>query len=105
MVDLSNADLRRAQVPGPQASWQEIEHFALTFDGYQRIGQRLGALAEQHRAAGTLPHELDELRGCLFLEQRRWRHFQSVPDEKAMQHIRALVEEIRRQLMGMTPSW
>lgn len=105
MTTLSNTDLRRAQVPAPQASWQDIEHFALTFDGYKSIGQRLAALADQHRAAGTVPTELDELRGCLFHEQRKWRHFQSAPDEAAMRHIWALVEEIRRRLTLLPLNW
>jgi len=29
------------QIPAPNATWREIEVFALTFDGYKRIGLRL----------------------------------------------------------------
>ncbi len=38
---------------------------------------------------------LDDLRTCLFFEQRRWRHFDRHPDEKSMTYIRALVEAVR----------
>lgn len=102
---LSNETLRRAQVPAPDAPWEAIEPFALTFDGYAKLGQRLGELAEKHLAAGTVPDDLDELRGCLFFEQRRWRHFQSRPDERAMVHVRRLLDAIRRKLLALPPRW
>lgn len=85
------------EIPKPGATWREIEAFALTFDGYKVIGPRLGELAQRHREARTVPEDLNELRGCLFLEQRSWRHVQSVPDEKGMRHIWALIEAIRRK--------
>ena len=82
-------------IPGPNATWAEIEAFAVTFNGYARIGPRLGELARHHLRNGTIPSTLDELRGCLFLEQRRWRHQMSWPDERGLAHIRALIEGIR----------
>ncbi|MDP2272889.1 MAG: hypothetical protein Q8N23_27085 [Archangium sp.] len=100
-TELSNDDLKRAQVPRADASWEEIEAFALTFGGYQRIGSRLTDLANQHGKAGTVPTDLDELRGCLFFEQRRWRHFSERPSQDAMRHIRALIEGIRVALTRM----
>lgn len=90
--------LEGVPIPGPNAPWREIEVFALTFDGYKRIGPRLGELAERHRKARTVPDDLDELRGCLFLQQRSWRHAQCVPDDAGMKHIRALIEGIRKKL-------
>lgn len=67
---IENDALTLGDVPSPHARWEELAQFALTFNGYQRIGPRLGELAAQHREAGTIPTTLDELRGCLFLEQR-----------------------------------
>lgn len=82
-------------MPGPDARWEQIEPFALTFDGYAAFGKELGPLAQRHREADTVPLTLDELRGCLFLEQRSWRHVGGRPDERAMRHIRELLEAIR----------
>lgn len=95
---IPNDVLKRAQVPPPGASWDAIEAFALTFDGYAAFGNKLGELAEKHRAAGTVPTDLDELRACLFLEQRSWRHAGSVPDRAGLAHIQRLLEGIRRAL-------
>lgn len=95
---ISNDVLKRAQVPPAGAPWEAIEAFALTFDGYAAFGNTLGPLAEQHRKAGTVPTDLDELRACLFLEQRSWRHVGSVPDRAGLAHVERLLEGIRRAL-------
>ena len=92
---ISNEALQLADLPPPDAGWKEIEPFALTFNGYEAIGQRLGDLAEGHARAGTLPEDLAELRGCLFFEQRRWRKFDEPPEGKPMKHILRLLEAIR----------
>lgn len=92
---IENDALTPADVPSAHARWEDLERFALTFDGYKRLGPRLGELAAQHREANTLPATLDELRGCLFLEQRSWRHVGGRPDERAMTHLRRIVEAIR----------
>jgi hypothetical protein len=99
--EIANADLREHDVPGPDAGWHEIGRFALSFNGYERWGS-FGRCAEignrgleGFRETGTLPESLDELRTCLFFEQRRWRHFGLDPDEQAMGYIRTLVQAIR----------
>lgn len=102
---LSNETLRRAQVPAPDAPWDAIEPFALTFDGYAKLGPRLGDLANGHLEAGTVPDDLDELRGCLFFEQRRWRHFGERPDARTMAHVRRLLDAIRRKLLALPVRW
>jgi hypothetical protein len=96
--EILNEDLKLEQVPGADATWERIEQFALTFYGTARIGKRLPELAESHRLGGTVPQGLDELRGCLYFEQRKWRHFMSRPDTKALRHLRALIEGIRQEV-------
>lgn len=91
---IDNADLKRAQVPGPNATWAEIEAFAVTFDGYRRFGNRLDALTSEHRRNGTVPESLDELRGCLFFVQRVLRHQMSRPDAQGLAFVRKLLEAI-----------
>jgi len=95
---IENAELKRAQVPGPNATWAEIEPFALTFNGYARFGNRLDELTSEHRRNGTVPSTLDELRGCLFFVQRVLRHQMSRPDERGLAFIHALLGGIRNAL-------
>ena len=92
---ISNEALELANLPPANAGWKEIERFALTLNGYEAIGQRLGDLADGHARAGTRPEDLTELRGCLFFEQRRWRQFDEPPQGKPMEHIVGLLEAIR----------
>ena len=101
------ADFRRAlteeSMPGPNARWMpDIAEFALTFDGYQALGDRTGDLAtaakHEWSVNGVLPQGLIELRSCLFFEQRRYRHFGWDPDEDAMVYIRSLIEAIRERV-------
>ena len=95
METISNEALAPSDVPPLDAPWKDIEKFALTFNGYEAIGQRLGDLANSHAQAGTVPVDLTELRGCLFFEQRRWRQFEEPPHGKPMEHIHRLLEAIR----------
>ncbi len=88
------------KIPADDAPWVDIETFALTFDGYEAFGNALVEISNRHMNAGTVPSTLEELRGCLFFEQRRWRHFGEAPDERALRHIRALLAEIRARSSG-----
>lgn len=95
MEKIENIRLTLEDVPPPNAGWQEIQEFALTFDGYQFWGsfEKCAEIANAHRN-----HSLVELRTCLFFEQRRWRHFGEEPDEKAMDYIMNLINEIRKKV-------
>jgi hypothetical protein len=102
--EIDNADLKEGDVPESGAGWHEIGRFALSFNGYERWGS-FGRCAEignrgleGFRETGALPESLDELRTCLFFEQRRWRHFGLDPDEQAMGYIRALVRAVRDEV-------
>jgi hypothetical protein len=100
MTEIPNELLTLDQIPQPGASWHEIGGFGLTFNGYEFHGsfEACGEVADHwlksYRQHGTLPDSLNDLRTCLFFEQRRWRHFGSEPDEEAMTYIRALVNGI-----------
>ena len=102
---ISHADLKRAQLPGPRSSWEEIQIFALTFNGYERIGERLTELANRHLEAGTVPSDIPELRGCVFFEQRRWHAQDDNPDAATMRHVWAPIEGIRAALEQIPVKW
>ena len=77
---------------GHAPSWMEIAQFALTFDGYAVMGERLGEIAnlaaERWRQTGQLPESLVELRAYLFFEQRRWRHLGTTPTGDELDYIK-----------------
>ena len=95
MTSISNELLLHAQIPTPRATWEQIAQFALTFDGYRELGQQRLARLANAAPDGKLPTDLTHLRGVLFFERRRWRHYGEAPDRKAMRHIRAIVRRIR----------
>lgn len=104
MKEISNTELEEKDIPLPNASWNIIGHFALTFNGYDYWGSfgKCGDIANRWAKAWQekklLPDSLTELRTCLFFEQRRWRHFGYDPDETTMVYIHALVEAIRSKI-------
>jgi hypothetical protein len=80
--------------------WPAIWLFALTTDGYARLGSfeavaQLGnAAAAAFEERGAVPQDLATLRLALFFEQRRYRHFDESPSGTAARYVRALVRAI-----------
>jgi len=105
MPNIPNEKLRSAMLPVAGADWGTLGQFALTYPGYDRAGsfdlcaEVANRAAQVYSRLGSLPTSLDELRGCLFFEQRRWRHFGEDPDEPTMNYLHSLVEAIRRQVL------
>lgn len=92
MDEIHNDELVIEQIPDPDADWDTIQRFALTFDGYRFWGsfEKCAEVANKH-----LNSTLTELRTCLFFEQRRWRHFDEEPDYKAMVYLGGIIKKIR----------
>ena len=75
-----------------------IWEYALTVDGYgyatANLGVECGDLANQKLEAygryGNWQGSFQELRCCLFFEQRRWRHFGITPSGDQLVGIQAL---------------
>lgn len=104
--EISNSDLREGDVTPPDAGWHDIGRFALSFNGYEACGsfEKCAEVANRwldaYRADGALPDSLNELRTCLFFEQRRWRHYGYDPDGEATRYIGALLEGIREMVLA-----
>jgi hypothetical protein len=92
---ITNDKLQSTDVPPPDADWDVLNTFALSFAGYEVLGS-FEACAEiaNARKHDTLTH----LRTCLFFEQRRWRHFAEYPDSETMSYIRGIIEQIRHKV-------
>lgn len=99
--------LMLAEIPSTRADWNELQRFALTFDGYAVFGDKCGPmanrLAEAWTNTGTFACEMNDLRNALFFEQRSWRHIGEVPGEQTMVYLRALVAAIRARLPAAAP--
>jgi len=50
------------------------------------------------RRTGDVPRTLEELRACLWYEQRRWRFLGREPDTEGMRYAGALIRAMRTQL-------
>ena len=107
----------RRKIPGRDACWSQVSKFALSFNGYDELGDECADIANsvsaEWDAMGRLPTDIRVLRGCLFFEQRRTRMgmaFDFSPAEAWtgdqpgyedwVRYIKALVEEVRVQNGG-----
>jgi hypothetical protein len=93
-----------ADLPSTDAPEDAYHRFALSFNGYEEMGsvRRCGRIAngsiERWRSDGQLPQMIDELRACLFFEQRRWHHFGFGFDDETMAYLQQVVAKLRKCL-------
>ena len=101
---LPNERLTEADLPAPNAPWQQISAFAGTFNGYAEHGgtkplQRFGrAMRELHQSGWILPHDVSALRSALFFEQRSDHFADTAEDPATLSYVHALVEALRSAL-------
>ncbi len=95
---VANAALVPESVPTEADGWERLNEFALGYDGYA-YWDNLPELAHRSLAHwtrnGSQPETLDELRACLFFEQRRWHHFGDTPSGRSAEYLWALADAIR----------
>ena len=92
MEEIESSLLTPELIPGLEAYWEEIFAFALTFDGYRHCGsfENCARIAHEKR------HDtLDDLRTCLFFEQRVWHGQDEIPQGEHLENFRYLVQAIR----------
>ena len=102
------SQLRVAHLPRLNGLYSDdIIEFALTFDGYEHhptTAFKINERAQTRYAAnGALPRTLDQLRTCLFAQQRMWRDNEG-PDEKSLEFITAIVGRIWRLVERRAPN-
>ena len=94
---IPNAELDITTVPRRGESWDSVADFALTYDGYgywDDLPTLAGRVLQRWTRRRSLPPTLDELRGCLFYEQRRWNHFGEDPTGRSAEYMWAIVDAI-----------
>jgi len=103
---IPNAELDITAVPRRGESWDAVSDFALSYDGYaywEDLATLAGRVLQRWTRRRSLPATLDELRGCLFYEQRRWNHFGEEPTGRSAEYMWAMVEAIGALAAPVTP--
>jgi len=93
-----NGQLRVHAIPDHADSWDAVSSFSLSYDGYAYWDDVSELATRSIRAwtrSRTLPGSVDEFRGCLFYEQRRWHHFGEEPNGRGAQYVWALLDGLR----------
>ncbi|WP_413297033.1 hypothetical protein [Synechococcus sp. MIT S9452] len=90
--EISNSQLKAAQIPDPDGNLRGWVHFAHSFNGYEFAGslEACAAIANGGKASS-----LSELRCALFFEARRDRHSGGYTD------VTPTVRELLRQIKAM----
>ena len=87
------------RIPSPKASWEVISQYALMHNGYEskknlaEFANTTNAYYAENKAIPT-GYSLNDLKDCLFFEQRRFYHYGWAPDADDMQYIKLLVQNI-----------
>jgi hypothetical protein len=92
-----NANLATTPVPRRGDSWDAVADFALSYDGHAYwadLPELANRVLQRWTRSRLLPGTLDELRGCLFYEQRRWHHFGEEPAGRSAEYVWAIVDAI-----------
>jgi hypothetical protein len=93
-----NAQLRVHGIPDRGDTWDAVSSFSLSYDGYA-YWDDVSELATRWTRSWTrlhaLPTSIDEVRACLFYEQRRWHHFGEEPNGRGERYIWALLDTLR----------
>ncbi|MES2048142.1 MAG: hypothetical protein V4447_07065 [Pseudomonadota bacterium] len=99
---VSNGNLKASMLPPPDADYEQLWPFCLTYDGYRG---NLRTIADCFHIAETTLREglekvtMDKLRTTAFIYQRKIKDNSGLQqDPNSMRIIRNVVEEIRRRL-------
>src|SRR5262249_32447574 len=83
--------LRAHDLPTTYGDWSDYARFAVTFSPRDResCAEFAASAFANWRRTSEVPRALQELRACLWFEQRRWRFMGRAPDAEGMQEAAA----------------
>jgi hypothetical protein len=99
-MQIQTGELRETDLPTAYGEWSDYAKFAVTFAPHNRdLCSEMGADAfARWRRTGEVPRRLEDLRACLWFEQRRWRFVGREPDTEGMRYVGALIRAMRTHL-------
>ncbi|HEY3017736.1 MAG TPA: hypothetical protein VGJ23_02790 [Gaiellaceae bacterium] len=99
-AQIQTGELRERDLPTSYGEWSDYARFAVTFAPRDtELCRELASDAfARWRRTGDVPRRLEELRACLWFEQRRWRFLGREPDTEGMRYAGALIRAMRAHL-------
>ena len=99
-AQISSGELRVHDLPTTYGDWSDYARFAVTFSPKDREGcaEFAASAFANWRRTSNVPRTLQELRACLWFEQRRWRFMGREPDAEGMQYAAALIRAMRNHV-------
>ena len=96
-AQIQTGELRETDLPTTYGEWSDYARFAVTFAPRDReMCRELASDAfARWRRTGDVSRSLEELRACLWFEQRRWRFLGREPDTEGMRYAGALIRGMR----------
>jgi hypothetical protein len=102
-----NAQLQLGAIPERGDPWDAVSSLSLSYDGYAYWDDVIELATRSIRSwtrDRAVPGTIDEVRACLFYEQRRWHHFGEDPSGRGALYIGALLDTLRTLVAARTPS-
>ena len=96
-TQIQTGELRETDLPNGYGEWSDYAKFAVTFAPRDRESctESASGAFSRWRRTGEVPRTLEELRACLWYEQRRWRFLGREPDTEGMRYAGALIRAMR----------
>ena len=92
-MQIQTGELRETDLPAGYGEWSDYAKFAVTFAPRDRdlCSEAASDAFARWRRTGDVPRTLEELRACLWYEQRRWRFLGREPDTEGMRYAGPLI--------------
>jgi hypothetical protein len=99
-TQIHTGELRETDLPTGYGEWSDYARFAVTFAPRDQdtCSESGSAAFSRWQRTGDVPRTLEELRACLWFEQRRWRFLGCEPDSEGMRYAGALIRAMRNYL-------
>ena len=102
-----NGRLTVADVPRRGDPWETVSSFCLSYDGYaywDDVSELAARCLRRWTRHGAVPATIDEVRGCLFFEQRRWHHFGEDPNGRGAHYLGDLLDTLHGLVASGSPA-
>ena len=102
-AQIQTGELRAQDLPTTYGEWSEYARFAVTYSPRDResCAEFAASAFANWRRTSNVPSTLQELRACLWFEQRRWRFMGREPDAEGMQYAAALIRAMRNHVSAL----
>ena len=99
-TQIQTGELQETDLPPGYGEWSDYARFAVTFAPLYRdlCSEAASDSFARWSRTGEVQRTLEELRACLWYEQRRWRFLGREPDGEGMRYAGSLIRAMRNCL-------